>query len=43
MTCSEYVAWLYDIKDFYDMTPDDVAKECDERGYMLLKKSSTLI
>lgn len=43
MTCSEYVAWLYDIKHYYDMTPDDIAKECDSRGYMLIKKANTLI
>lgn len=38
MTCSEYIAWLYDVKNSYDMTPDDVAKECDKRGYKLIKK-----
>jgi len=38
MTCSEYVAWLYEIEDYYDMTPDDVVKECLDRGYELVKE-----
>lgn len=26
MICSEYVAWVYDIKDWFKMTPDDLQK-----------------
>jgi hypothetical protein len=36
MTCSEYVAWLYSIEDYYDMTPDDIVKECIKKDFNLI-------
>lgn len=33
MTCSEFIAYLYGMEPYYDMTPDDIVKECISRNY----------
>ena len=33
MFCSEYVAWVYGIKDSYKMTPQELYEWCTENGF----------
>ena len=34
MTCSEFVAWLYNFENSQDYTPDDVIKECIKNNWI---------